>query len=73
LAGRLNTTLNVLVFSAAFVAQWGMGAIIALWPGEAAGAYAPEGYRLAFAVMLGLQALGLGWFAAFRGSRVPPG
>jgi predicted MFS family arabinose efflux permease len=73
LAGRLNTTLNVLVFAAAFAAQWGMGAIIGLWPGEVAGAYALEGYRTAFAVMLGLQALGLAWFAGFRGARVPQG
>lgn len=73
LAGRLNTTLNVLVFTAAFAAQWGMGAIIALWPGEAPGTYALEGYRTAFAVMLGLQALGLAWFAGFFGRSVPPG
>lgn len=73
LAGRLNTTLNVLVFTAAFAAQWGMGAIIGLWPGETPGAYALEGYRAAFALMLGLQALGLAWFAGFRGRRVPQG
>ena len=73
LAGRLNTTLNVLVFTAAFAAQWGMGAIIARWPGQADGAYALEGYRAAFTVMLALQALGLAWFVSFRGRRVPQG
>jgi hypothetical protein len=72
LAGRLNTTLNVMVFSAAFAAQWGMGAIVALWPGETPGAYALEGYRTAFAVMLALQALGLAWFAGFRRRSAPP-
>lgn len=71
LAGRLNTTLNVLVFTAAFAAQWGMGAIIALWPKEAGGGYALAGYRAAFAVMLGLLGLGLVWFACYRGRHVP--
>ncbi len=73
LAGRLNTTLNVLVFTAAFAAQWGMGAIIALWPGEAPGSYALEGYRTAFTVMLALQAIGLAWFAGFRRGHGPRG
>lgn len=73
LAGRLNTTLNVLVFTAAFVAQWGLGAIIALWPSEAEGAYALAGYRAAFAVMLSLQALGLAWLFCFRGRHGPQG
>jgi len=72
LAGRLNTTLNVMVFTAAFAAQWGMGAVVALWPGETPGAYALEGYRTAFAVMLALQALGLAWFASFRRPGAPP-
>jgi predicted MFS family arabinose efflux permease len=71
LAGRLNTTLNVLVFTMGFSAQWGMGAIIALWPQDAAGGYALEGYRAAFAVMLSLQGLGLAWFAGYRGRLVP--
>jgi predicted MFS family arabinose efflux permease len=71
LAGRLNTTLNVLVFTMGFAAQWGMGAIIALWPQATPGGYALEGYRTAFAVMLSLQVLGLAWFAGYRGRRVP--
>ena len=31
LTGRLNTTLNLLVFVTAFCAQWGIGALIGLW------------------------------------------
>ncbi|MBI5578779.1 MAG: MFS transporter, partial [Deltaproteobacteria bacterium] len=37
LAGRVSTGLNVLVFIAAFAAQWGIGAVIALFPVTAAG------------------------------------
>jgi sugar phosphate permease len=64
LAGRVNTSLNLLVFVAAFAAQWGVGAIIALWPVSAAGSFHPQGYTAAFAAMLGLQAAGLAWYAA---------
>lgn len=71
LAGRLNTGINVMVFVTAFAAQWGIGAIIALWPETAAGGYAPAGYRTAFAVMLALQLAALLWFVVFRRRGVP--
>jgi MFS family permease len=64
LSGRVTTLLNLLVFMTAFVAQWGVGAIVNLWPATAAGGYNPEGYRVAFGVLLGLQALGLVWYWA---------
>jgi sugar phosphate permease len=73
LAGRLNTTLNVLVFSAAFAAQWGIGAIISHWPGGASGGHDPAGYRAAFAVVLTLQIITLAWFVLFRRRRAPLG
>jgi predicted MFS family arabinose efflux permease len=63
LSGRVNTALNLLVFVAAFAAQWGMGAIINLWPVAAGDGYAPAGYQAAFAVMLILQLLSLVWFS----------
>lgn len=62
LSGRVNTALNLLVFVAAFAAQWGIGAIINLWPFTAGGGYAPPGYQAAFAMMLLLQLLSLLWF-----------
>ncbi len=70
LAGRVITGLNVMVFSASFLAQWGIGTIIDLWPKTASGGYAPDGYRAAFAVMLALQVLGLLWTAVFRKGRL---
>jgi MFS family permease len=60
LAGRVNTALNLLVFLTAFIAQWGLGAIINQWPVTARG-YHPHGYQAAFAVALGLQALAFCW------------
>ncbi len=62
LAGRANTALNLLVFVLAFIAQWGIGAVIEIWPVTAEGGYDPAGYRAAFGAMLSLQILGLIWF-----------
>jgi predicted MFS family arabinose efflux permease len=64
LAGRVSTGLNVLVFVAAFAAQWGVGAVIALFPVSADGRYSPEGYQASFHVLLALQAAGLAWYVA---------
>ena len=62
LTGRVNTALNLLVFIAAFAAQWGIGAVINIWPVKASSGYAPEGYQAAFSVMLGLQVAAFLWF-----------
>ncbi|WP_142847657.1 MFS transporter [Telmatospirillum sp. J64-1] len=59
LAGRVNTALNLVVFIGAFAAQWGMGAIINLFPTE--DGYAPAGYTTAFGVMVVLEVLTLVW------------
>lgn len=66
LAGRANTALNVLVFSAAFAAQWMIGAIIGHWPLSDAGGYDPTGYQAGFAVVLGLQGVAALWFLICR-------
>ena len=63
LAGRVITGLNFLVFAGAFGAQWGIGAVINLWPPSAGGAYPLVAYDVAFSLMLALQALALTWFA----------
>ncbi len=65
LTGRAITALNVLIFSLAFACQWGLGAIIHLWP-EAAGRYHPHGYQAGFAACLVLQVLALAWFFVER-------
>lgn len=62
LSGRVTTAVNLLVFVAAFLGQWAIGAIIGIWPVGAGGSYDPLGYRTGFAMMFGLQVLTLGWF-----------
>ena len=62
LTGRCNTSLNLFVFVAAFTSQWLIGAIIGLWPVDAAGGYAPQGYRSAFLVLILSQLLAAGWY-----------
>ncbi len=64
LSGRVNTALNLLVFVAAFTAQWGIGSVIEIWPAAPDGGYAPQGYRAAFSVMLGAQTLAWLWYVA---------
>ena len=62
LIGRVNTALNLMVFMAAFAAQWGIGVIINLWPETATGGYAVEGYQTGFGVMIILQIIAASWF-----------
>jgi len=61
LSGRVSTMLNLLVFLGAFILQWGVGAIIAMWPTTVSG-YDPESYQAAIAVLVLLQAAGLIWY-----------
>jgi len=65
-AGRVITAMNVLTFGAAFASQWGIGAIINLWPESASGGYDPVGYQVAFAVLLSIQLFRLLWYGLFR-------
>lgn len=62
MAGRVNTGLNVLVFTAAFAIQSGIGAVIDwLSPGAS---FSPEGYRAAFGAALALQLAGFLWLGS---------
>ncbi|MDH3997382.1 MAG: hypothetical protein OET90_00960, partial [Desulfuromonadales bacterium] len=62
---------NVLVFVAAFAAQWMIGVVIELWPQTASGGYHADGYRAGFAIVLVLQALAAVWFWFFRTGEKP--
>jgi predicted MFS family arabinose efflux permease len=56
-AGRAGTGNTLLVFAGIFALQFGMGAIIDLWPRDATGAYPAQAYQAAFgAVLAGLVA-----------------
>ena len=61
MAGRANTAINLLIFVVTFGVQWGMGAVINLWPRNAEGSYPPEAYQAAFGSVGGLFLLALGW------------
>jgi len=54
LTGRVNTASNLLLFTFAFIAQWGLGAVINLWA-PTAGVYPLAAYRTALGVPLALQ------------------
>lgn len=68
ITGRVMTTLNLFTFMLAFGVQYGIGAIIGLWP-VTDGRYAIEGYRAAFGLCWVLQAASVAWLAyAERGA-----
>jgi len=54
--------LNVLVFIAAFSAQWVIGLIIDLWPQTPSGGYDPAGYSTGFGLIMILQIASAGWY-----------
>jgi MFS family permease len=62
LAGRANTALNFILFAAAFIIQYMIGAIIDLWPTTQAGGYPPEAYQAGIGLFLGLQVVALVWY-----------
>ncbi len=57
LAGRAITGVNLFLFGGAFLAQWGMGEVIELWPAATAGSYSRPGYQMAFGIIFMLQVL----------------
>jgi MFS family permease len=59
LSGRVITGLNVFTFGSAFLAQWGIGAVLQLWPAASAGSYTPAGYQMAFGAIFALQIVAL--------------
>ncbi len=62
LAGRANTGLNLLVFVAAFAAQWVIGLIINLWPQTDTGRYDAAGYSGSFGLIVVLQLAAAAWY-----------
>jgi hypothetical protein len=56
------TALNLITFTTAFATQFGVGAIINLWP-VVDGRYALAGYRASFALFWLLQVAAVVWLA----------
>lgn len=62
MAGRVNTTLNFVVFLAAFATQWLFGILLDQFPDGLGGAR-PEGYALGFLILAAVQvAAFVPWF-----------
>ena len=62
MAGRAATALNVFVFLGIFACQWGVGVVVDLWERGPSGAYPAEAYQAAFALLLAVELVGLGWY-----------
>lgn len=66
LSGRVTTCQNFIMFSAVFLAQWGVGRVLDFWPRAAGGGYAAAGYATAFAGLVVLQIVTLVWLVVWR-------
>jgi MFS family permease len=74
LSARGTTSLNLLMFTAAFALQYGFGAMLDLWPLTSTGVHASEAYRAALGAMVALQTASLVWYwvAGLRGFQSRP-
>jgi MFS family permease len=70
LQGRANTALNLAAFVGAFAIQWGVGALVDAL--GAAGLGPREAFRIAFGLLLALQALSWAWFVVGARTRAGP-
>jgi MFS family permease len=70
LTGRVNTAVNVLCFSMAFVLQWVIGALLARYP-SVGGHYAAAGYYIAWVTLLVLQVAAFAWMVYRVRDRAP--
>jgi predicted MFS family arabinose efflux permease len=71
--GRVSTASNGLMFAMSFAFQWGIGAVLKLYP-VVDGRYAPQGYAVAFFILAALQGAALLWLFRFSegSSRTQP-
>jgi MFS family permease len=65
MTGRVATASNVLMFAISFLFQWGVGAVLRLYP-VADGQYSPQGYSTALTVLAVLQLAALAWLLPMR-------
>ena len=68
MTGRVNTASNLLMFAFAFFFQWGIGAVLGFYA-LSDGRYAPQGYGVAFGILILLQLATLAWLAPLRDKR----
>jgi len=68
LAGRVNTTLNLVYMLIAFLAQAAIGPALA-WMETAHGLARAEAHQVVILVLLAMQAATWAWFAASKDAR----
>ncbi|MGM0560220.1 MAG: MFS transporter [Pseudomonadota bacterium] len=62
MSGRVNTSVNMLVFIAAFVMQYAMGGLIELATPTGADGYPASAYRITFGIAILIELASLAWF-----------
>jgi sugar phosphate permease len=62
ISARVSTSLNLGIFLGAFLVQWGMGAVVGLWPSEDGQQYPSSAFRWALGGATLLQVAALGWY-----------
>ncbi len=65
MTGRVSTASNMLMFACAFVFQWGVGAVLKLYP-VVDGRYSPTGYSTALFALATLQLAALAWLLPMK-------
>jgi len=68
MAGRVTTAANLMLFAGSFLAQWGIGSVLRLYP-VSDGRYAPAGYAAAFAILGLMQLAAVLWLLPMRETR----
>jgi predicted MFS family arabinose efflux permease len=69
MSGRVITGMNFAMFTASFVFQWGIGAILRAYP-VVDGRYAGEGYAAALVAIAALQIAVLAWVLPLRDAQM---
>jgi predicted MFS family arabinose efflux permease len=68
LTGRVITATNIFMFLASFAFQWGIGAVLRIFP-AIDGRYPPDGYAVAFGISGALQLATLLWLMGLKERR----
>ena len=68
MTGRVSTASNMCMFGCSFAFQWGVGAILRLYPATGTG-YSPAGYTAAFFILAALQIAAFAWLLTLRENR----
>lgn len=66
LSGRAHTAINLMLFAAAFILQYAIGAGIGMFPPRPDGGYDAHAYQVVFGAVLALQVVAFIWYGLNR-------